>query len=267
MAHHKVKNGELVKASRFQMTVDTFFARNEPPIIRVLDATTRFFVRVRAKPVLKLLSRLIGLVLSTGEVVTTERAIDFIDAISALGNTEIAVGPCLCQKALGKRRGTYLKDIMILYGAESYKKAFPQEYKDTSAEETKALLRKLHQESLVITFFACLRSEGWLYSICGCESEICFPFRAHQAAGSVLYPGPDIVAYESESCVGCGNCVECCHFGANTMADGRSRVDFSKCYGCGVCITTCNGQARTMAARTGYRHHYYPMQLVNKATA
>ncbi len=43
MAHHKIKNGELVKAGRFQVAVDTFFARNEPMILRVLDVTTRFF--------------------------------------------------------------------------------------------------------------------------------------------------------------------------------------------------------------------------------
>lgn len=267
MAHHKVKNGELVEVGKIQVMVDTFFARNEPTILKVLDATTRFFLKIRAKPILWALSRLLGAVISTGEVVTTKRAIDFIDAISALGNTEIAVGPCMCQKALGKRRGTYRKDLMILYGAESYKKAFPQEYEDTSADEAKGLLRKLHEEGVIPTFFACLRSEGWLYSICGCESEICFPFRAHQAAGAVMYPGPDIVAYESESCVGCGTCVERCHFDANTIADGRSQIDLSKCYGCGVCVSTCNGQARKMVARTGYRPRYYPVELVNKATA
>lgn len=267
MAHHKVKDGKLVPASRIQVMIDNFYARNEPMIIRVLDATTRLFVRLRAEPILKLLSRLLGLVLPTGEVVTTERALDFIDAVSVLDKTEIAVGPCMCQKALGKRKGTYLKDMVILYGAEAYKKAYPPEYKDLDGDEAKALLRKFQDEGLMPTFFSCLRSEGWIYAICNCDREICFPFRAHQAAGGVMYPGPDIVRLEVDNCIGCGTCVERCHFGANTMVDGRSQVDPSKCYGCGLCVSTCNGQARSMAARQGHRRRYYPLELVGKAIA
>jgi ferredoxin len=267
VSHHKVRNGELVRAGRIQVIVDTFYAKNEPAIIRVLDATTRLFVRLRAKPILKLLSRLLGTVLPTGEVVTTERAVSFIDAISVLGKAEIAVGPCMCQKALNKRKGTYEKDMVILYGAEAYKKAYPPEYKDLSSDEAKALLRKFHDEGLMPTFFSCLRSEAWIYAICNCDSEICFPFRAHQAAGAVMYPGPDIVKVDIDNCVGCGTCVERCHFGANIIVDGRIQIDLSKCYGCGLCISTCSGQARKMVARQGHRRRYYPLHLVDKVTA
>jgi len=266
MSHHKIKNGELIEASRFQVAVDTFFARNEPMILRVLDATTRFFVKIRARPILMLLSRLLGTALPTGEVVTTERALDFIDAISVLDKTEIAVGPCMCQKALKKRNGTYVKDMVILYGAEAYKMAHP-EYKDLNPDEAKALLRKFQEEGLMPTFYSCLRSDGWIYAICNCEGKICFPFRAHQAAGAVMFRGPDIVSLDSQECIGCGTCVERCHFGANTLVNGTCQVDPAKCYGCGVCIPTCKGQARKMAERAGYRHRYYPMELVNKATA
>ena len=266
MAHHKVKDGKLVPASRIQVMIDNFYARNEPMIIRILDATVRLFVKLRAKPVLRVLSRLLGVVLPTGEVVTTEQALNFIDAISALGKAEIAVGPCMCQKALGKRKGTYEKDMVILYGAEAYKRAYPPEYKDLNPDEAKQLLRKFQEEGLMPTFYSCLRSSGWIYAICNCDSEICFPFRAHQAAGAVLYSGPYIIKVDADNCIGCGTCVERCHFGANTIVDGRSQVDLSKCYGCGLCVATCNGQARSMVARTGYRPRYYPMKLVNNAT-
>jgi NAD-dependent dihydropyrimidine dehydrogenase PreA subunit len=263
MAHHKVKNGELVRAGRIQVMVDNFYSRNEPMILRVLDATTRFFVKVRAKPILGLLSRLLGFVLPTGEVVTAERAIDFIDAISVLDKTEIAVGPCMCQKALGKRNGTYIKDMVILYGAEAYKMAYP-EYKDLSPEEAKELLRKFHKEGLMPTFYSCLRSGGWIYAICNCEGKICFPFRAHQAAGAVMYPGPNIVAVDKDNCIGCGMCVERCHFGANALTNEICKVDLAKCYGRGICIPTCNGQARRMVEREGYHTRYYPIELVAK---
>jgi len=267
MAYHKVKNGELVAAGRFQVLVDNFYARNEPMIIRVLDAITRFFVKVRAKPVLMLLSRLMGTVLPTGEVVTTERALGFIDAISGLDKTEIAVGPCMCQKALGKRDGTYIKDMVILYGAEAYKTAYPAEYKDLNDSEAKELLRGFHKEGLIPTFYSCLRSDGWIYAICNCESKICFPFRAHQAAGGVMHRGPDVVALNREDCTGCGMCVERCHFGANTLVDGTSEVNLTKCYGCGLCVSTCAGQARKMVKRDGYTRRYYPIDLVGEVPA
>jgi ferredoxin len=266
VAHHKVKNGKLVGASRIQVMVDNFYARNEPMIVRVLDATTRFFLKLRLKPVLWVLSRLLGTVLPTGEVVTTERAIDFIDAISVLDKTEIAVGPCMCQKALNKRNGTYLKDMVILYGAEAYKMAYP-EYKDLSPDEAKELLRKFQGEGLMPTFYSCLRSDGWIYAICNCEGKICFPFRVQQAAGAVMYRGPDVVSLNSDECIGCGTCVDRCHFGANKLVNGTCQVDITKCYGCGVCIPTCKGQARKMSERAGYRPRYYPVDLVSKAAA
>ena len=266
MAHHKVENGKLVHASRIQVMIDNFYARNEPMILRVLDATTRFLLKVRARPLLMLLSRLLGLIFPTGEVVTTERAIDFIDAISVLDKTEIAVGPCLCQKALKKRKGTYIKDMVILYGAEAYKMAYP-EYKDLSPKEAKELLRNFQEEGLMPTFYSCLRSGGWTYAICNCEGKICFPFRAHQAAGAVMYPGPDIVSLNSDECIGCGTCVERCHFGANMLVDGTCQINLAKCYGCGVCIPTCKGQARKMVERAGYRPRYYPVEFVSKSAA
>lgn len=266
MTYHKLRNGKLVPAGRFQVMVDTFYVRNEPAIIRVLDATTRFFLRVRARPVLWLLSRVIGTVLPTGEVVTTERAVAFIDAISVLEKTEIAVGPCMCQKALGRKNGTYMKDMVILYGADSHKVASP-EYRDLGPDEAKRLLFELHDEGLIPTFYCCLRSEGWMYAICSCESKICLPVRAHQAAGGVLFPGPDIVALSIEKCTRCGICVDRCHFGANGLTNGSAGVDLAKCYGCGLCVSTCAGQARAMVPRPGYSRRYYPIDLATDATA
>ncbi len=260
MAYHKVKNGKLVPAGKFQLMVDTFYVRNEPTIIRVLDATTRFFLKVRARPVLWLLSRVIGTVLPTGEVVTTERALAFIDTISVFDRTEIAVGPCMCQKALGRRNGTYMKDMVILYGAESHKRASP-EYSDISPDKAKGLLRELHNEGLIPTFYCCLRSEGWMYAICSCESKICFPVRAHQAAGAVLFPGPDVVSLNRVDCTGCGTCVDRCHFGANTLLNGAAEVNLAECYGCGLCVTTCAGHARQMVSRKGHTRRYYPSDL------
>jgi ferredoxin len=267
MAHHLfVKDGELAEAGRFRIMLHAFYAKNEPMILRFLDRLVRVrFLNNRGRPILKVLSRLLGF-LPTGEIVSTERALNFIDAISRLDKVEIAVGPCRCQESLGQKKGTYIKDMVILYGAEAYKRA-SNEYKDISSEEAKTLLKQLQEEGMIPAFYACMKSKGWVFVICNCESEICFPFRAHQVAGGILHPGPDIVSHSRDMCVGCGTCVERCHFGANTMVDGICQVDLSKCYGCGLCVATCQGQAKSMVAREGYRRRYYPVELVSKSAA
>jgi len=146
MAHHKVKGGELAEVSMIQSLLQSLYARYEPLILRVFDRLIhiRFLTEARGNPILKAMARLLSF-FPTAEVVTLERAKGFIDATSVLQNTEMAVGPCVCQEALGKRKGTHIKDMVILYGAEAYKRA-KSGYRDLGPEEAKRLLRELHKE-------------------------------------------------------------------------------------------------------------------------
>jgi ferredoxin len=143
--------------------------------------------------------------------------------------------------------------------------AYP-EYRDLTPHEAKELLRQFENEGLIPTFYTCLRSGGWIYAICNCEGKICFPFRAHQAAGGVMFPGPDIVAVTNEICTRCGTCVSRWHFAANTLTNGSAEVDPARCYGCGLCVSTCAGQARAMIPRPGYSRRYYPVDLAANTT-
>jgi Pyruvate/2-oxoacid:ferredoxin oxidoreductase delta subunit len=260
---HHPKDGKLEEVGRVQLFFQTLYARWEIPILRVLDVTTRFFVKIKAKPVLWVLSRILGAFLPTAEVATHKQALAFIDSISGLENTQIAVGPCMCQKALRKKKGTYMKDMVVLSGSEAYKRAYGSEYKDLTPEEAKTLLGELHDEGLIPTFFSCMSSKGWLYAICNCDSEICFPFRAHAAAGAVMFPGAEIVAQEKNKCTGCAECVKRCLFGAISMNEtGKAETEYAKCYGCGLCVATCKSEARRMVKRENYKNRYYPIEWV-----
>jgi len=264
MAHHKVKDGELVEVGIIQPLIHSFYARYEPYILRAFERLIKIrFLTGRGRLILKASARLLSF-FPTAEVVTLERAEGFIDAISVLENMEIAVGPCVCQEALGKRNGTHMKDVVVLYGAEAYRRA-KSVYTDLSPEEAKKLLQELRQEGLIPALYACMRSKGWLFVICNCEREICLPFRAHRVAGGVLSPGPDIVDLSRERCTGCGVCVERCHFSANRLVNGFSEVDLARCYGCGLCTSTRTGEARRMVERENYSSRYYPIDLVRKA--
>ena len=41
------------------------------------------------------------------------------------------------------------------------------------------------------------------------------------------------------ACIGLGNCVRACQFGAMHIVDGVAKVDRSKCVGCGACVDIC----------------------------
>jgi ferredoxin len=265
MAHHKIIGSELGEAGKLQMWLQGLYATNEPWILRLLDFTLRCFTKLKAKPILWVLARLVGRILPTAEVVTHDRAAGLIDTMTGLGHPQIAVGPCRCQEAFNKRDGTLMKDMVILYGAETYRGALDT-YEDLSPDEAKARLQELRTEGMIPALFACMRSKGWLFVICNCESKICFPFRAHKQVGAAYSPGPDVVALATDKCVKCGKCVERCHFEANSL-DGTGHVELAKCYGCGLCVSTCAGGARTMVERRPYRNRYYPVELIRAASS
>ncbi len=56
------------------------------------------------------------------------------------------------------------------------------------------------------------------------------------AAAHILYTGDKACMY---SCIGYGDCVKVCLFGAIKIEDGIAVFDAEKCTGCGLCVKTC----------------------------
>jgi ferredoxin len=266
MAHHIAEDGELEEVGQLQLFVHTLFAKYEPAILRILNRMieTDFF-RGKGRPILRFTRKRLDF-LPRGEVVSTQRAKDFVDALSNSEDSKIAVYPCVCQEALGRREGTLVKDITVLYGTEVYErtKGAKGGYQEMSQNEAKILLEALQEEGCMHTFYACLKSTGWMVVICNCDDRICLPFRAHQLVGGVLSPGPDIIDCDVDSCAGCGRCVDRCHFGANRLVGGKIAFDPEKCYGCGLCVSTCPSEARKLVERIDYSNMYYPVDFVRR---
>ena len=264
MAHRIAEDGKLEDVGKLQLFIHTLFARSEPTILRILDrmVETDLF-RGRGRPALVFMRERLDF-LPRGEVVSTARAKDFLDALSNSGDSKIVVSPCVCQGALGRREGTLIKELTVLYGTEVYERAKGDGggIRVMSPAEAKGLLEALQREGCVPTFYACLNSRGWMVVICNCEGKVCLPFRAHRLVGGVLSPGPDVISLDPDGCIGCGRCIGRCSFEANRLLDGEVVFDSGRCYGCGLCVSTCPTQARRLMERRDYTNVYYPLEFV-----
>ncbi len=94
-------------------------------------------------------------------------------------------------------------------------------------------------------------------AIMGVESEASIRLRAQVmcsgtaefAAKKYIYEGaPDCIAASRlgggdklcpNGCIGLGTCVSICPFGAISIENGISAVDYTKCKGCGKCVEAC----------------------------
>jgi len=54
---------------------------------------------------------------------------------------------------------------------------------------------------------------------------------------------------DADTCVGCGDCVERCMFGALSVPDDVCQVDYVRCVGCGVCASACPTDALSLERR------------------
>jgi len=241
------------------------YARLEPFILRTLDKIlrSRFFARNRiGKALLKGLAKILWF-LPHGVMIDYNTAKKIIEFIGRTGKGHIAIGPCVCKKALGVNDEPMMTDMTILYGAEIYRE-ISEEYHEITADEALKLLRKFEEYGLVHEIYACMRSSKWTFVICNCDCRYCVPTKAYLVTGEGIAPGPYKAIVNPEKCRGvrnCGKCIEVCNFNAIEERNGKAFVN-DRCMGCGLCVNKCPGSARTLAPRPNYRIHI--LDLINK---
>lgn len=89
--------------------------------------------------------------------------------------------------------------------------------------------------------------------LCGGTHESCrtkFNYSGIEdcTAAAALYGGPSACTY---GCVGMGNCVKACQFGAIVIEDGLARVLESRCTTCGKCVSACPKKIIELVPRCG----------------
>lgn len=77
------------------------------------------------------------------------------------------------------------------------------------------------------------------YAICNCCECCCGAMKAQRNGTPMLASSGYISQVDEDLCIGCGDCVEFCQFGALEVVDGWNQVNYGKCMGCGVCVDKC----------------------------
>ena len=75
----------------------------------------------------------------------------------------------------------------------------------------------------------------------GCEghAEKRFNYTGPQDCRAAMLFGGNSSKLCTFACIGLGNCVKACQFGAMHLENGVAKVDRSKCVGCGACVDAC----------------------------
>jgi NAD-dependent dihydropyrimidine dehydrogenase PreA subunit len=261
---------ELRRVGPIQYVLHWVYAVLEPPLLRFFNRLLKTRWITETRPGRAVLNTLLLLAFAFPHSIcvsleAAERFIDHIENTEGPKGARIGVGPCVCQRALGCRKEPYMKDMVILYGADIYYH-LNVGYRLISGEEAKAILRECDKAGLVHNLDLCMRSGKYVFVICNCDNEICPLPPIYRLTGKIIWPGPEIIRHHASLCLGkerCGRCFARCIFDVNREVNGRVVVDYAKCMGCGLCVSTCMGHARTMAVREDYRHdHHVPASLL-----
>jgi len=166
-----------------------------------------------------------------------------------------SLGTCYCRhQAL--HRGTAcdapLTDVCTSLGNAAEWLVRRKFARPASVDELLRVLDKTERLGLVHLVDNVQNNPTFLCHCCGC---CCGPLRSINEHGvTSVHPGNFIPAIDSESCTGCGSCLERCHVRAIELVstpDGeQATVLADRCLGCGACVSACPTAAPSLRQRS-----------------
>jgi ferredoxin len=114
-------------------------------------------------------------------------------------------------------------------------------------EEAIATLRRVAEAGLV---HSVSNNQNGMWYICNCCTCSCAILRGQSELGiaNVVARSAFVNQVDESACIGCGECVESCPFGALSVQDVAA-VDGVRCAGCGVCTLNCPTGALCLVRR------------------
>jgi ferredoxin len=129
-----------------------------------------------------------------------------------------------------------------------------------SQDESLAILHRAEEVGLVLQP-ANAKDPVFLCTCCGCCCGVLRSVKLHPAPAS-LVSSAFVASLDTETCQGCGTCVERCQMEAVYLDDGQAILDLSRCIGCGLCVTTCPSDSLSLARKPGAEQTSVPKDIV-----
>jgi ferredoxin len=191
---------------------------------------------------------------STIEKRETGQVIPLDEAKAIVNNANMAaLVPCVCrQSQLGftKPRHCLAFTYLVDYGKE-----WPDSVRGgvnyISIEEAKEALENGFQKGFVLSVYGF--PVPFVGGICMCEYPYCLAIKGRLDYGMdyLIRKAEYVVKHDANNCVGCGECVGKCQFGAIKLSRTLETALFNpmKCFGCGVCVQACEQDAISLVPR------------------
>ncbi|HEY6072150.1 MAG TPA: 4Fe-4S binding protein [Anaerolineales bacterium] len=140
-------------------------------------------------------------------------------------------------------------DVCLIVGepfASFVREHQPDRSRWITREEALAILKSEDERGHVHhAFFKDAMLERF-YAICNCCECCCGAMQAQRNGVPMLCSSGYVTRVDTDLCMGCGDCVPYCQFGALHVEDDHNHVDYEKCMGCGVCTSKCEHDALTL---------------------
>ena len=137
--------------------------------------------------VVRWVANLYGKKLSNAYLLTLDEAQEIVDSSEGL-----ALGPCDCRTVFRNCDNPINTEIMVGLNQNVFITERPDNYREISKEEAKAVLKQCHERGLIHTLARCGHN---LYAICNCCSCCCVPLRLSKnyGIGNAIIRDDDIV--------------------------------------------------------------------------
>ncbi|RMF93392.1 MAG: 4Fe-4S dicluster domain-containing protein [Candidatus Schekmanbacteria bacterium] len=242
--YYMTEDGEFALSPGAQVDLDIMFS----DLMReVLEATGK---DVRKLPILKKKVNSFMANYHFGQVVTLEEAEEMVEITYPIGIME-----CICRR---ESRGMYNNDnamTCLSLGVGIYKwERWPETFRGMtflSVKEAKERLRHFDRRGNVHTLWTFYTP--YIGGICNCEYPTCLGIRGRvdYDVNEILLKGEYCAMPIEERCIGCGECITFCQFGAMSLQVSRNKVNINmkKCFGCAQCAHHCRHEAIKMVER------------------
>jgi len=179
------------------------------------------------------------------EVFPYERATELLENAKSWG-----VRNCICrvqQRLVGKGCDRPVENCLVFAPVEG---AFDhsQVERAITKEEALRILREAEEAGLVHTIGNYRERHRYICNCCICCCGILRSVAEFGVPTTAIRSDFHTVV-DAEMCIGCGDCLERCQFGALSVPDDICVVDYDRCVGCGLCATVCPTDALHLERR------------------